>query len=77
MLPARIERTTYRLGGDRSILLSYGSALKDTAVIYMAPARVKVYSRPRPGVLITGERKSEEVSAPGKKSGTKKWQSGP
>ena len=25
VLPARIERTAYRLGGDRSILLSYGS----------------------------------------------------
>ena len=25
MLPARFERTTYRLGGGRSILLSYGS----------------------------------------------------
>ncbi len=27
MLPARFERTTYRLGGGRSILLSYGSML--------------------------------------------------
>ncbi len=25
VLPARFERTAYRLGGDRSILLSYGS----------------------------------------------------
>ena len=25
MLPARFERATFRLGGERSILLSYGS----------------------------------------------------